>query len=103
MIASCVLCPIVNVCFVCVGLIVIEAMAPPQLRGMLRRQIMRDIATAFLVGCAGSAAWWFGIARPRQRKFEEFYKNYDANAVAASMTASFEEKGGWALFGVCWL
>lgn len=68
-------------------------MAPPQLRGMLRRQIMRDMVTAGLVGFIGGAVWWFGIAKPRHRKYEEFYKNYDANAVAAKMTASFEEKG----------
>ena len=67
---------------------------PPQLRGMLGRQIMRDIPLGFTLAFAGAAAWWFGIAQPRQRKYEEFYKNYDAQAVAASMTASFEEKSG---------
>ena len=69
-------------------------MAPPQLRGMLRRQIMRDIAVAFTLAFSGGAAWWFGVAMPRQRKYEEFYRNYDAQAVAAKMTASFEEQGG---------
>lgn len=68
-------------------------MAPPQLRGLLRRQIMRDIAVAFTLGFASGAAWWFGIAKPRRLKYEEFYKNYDANAVAESMTASFEQGG----------
>ena len=69
-------------------------MAPPQLRGLLRRQIIRDLAVAFALGSIGAAGWWFGIARPRQIKYEEFYRNYDANAVAASVTPSFEEKGG---------
>lgn len=69
-------------------------MAPPQLRGMLKRQIMRDIAVAFTLAFAGGAVWWFGVAKPRQQKYEDFYKNYDAKAVAESMTASFEEKGG---------
>lgn len=69
-------------------------MAAPQLRGMLKKQIMRDIITAGLVGFTAGAVWWFGIARPRHQKYEEFYRNYDANAVAATMTASFEEKGG---------
>ena len=68
-------------------------MAPPQLRGMLRRQIVRDIAVGVLLAFTGGAAWWFGVARPRQLKYEEFYRNYDAEAVAKSMTASFEEKG----------
>ncbi len=70
-------------------------MAPPQLRGMLKRQIVRDIAAAFALGFAGGAVWWFGVVKPRQRKYEEFYRNYDAQAVAESMTASFEEKGGF--------
>lgn len=69
-------------------------MAPPQLRGMLKRQLMRDITVGFTLSFIGAAAWWFGVARPRQLKYEEFYRNYDAQAVAESMTASFEEKGG---------
>lgn len=56
---------------------------------------MRDIAVGFTLSFAGAAAWWFGVALPRRRKYEEFYKNYDAQAVAESMTASFEEKGGF--------
>lgn len=70
-------------------------MPPPQLRGMLQKQIMRDLAVAFTLGVAGSAGWWFGVAKPRQDKYYEFYKNYDAQAVAESMTASFERKGGF--------
>lgn len=70
-------------------------MAPPQLRGMLQKQIMRDIAVALTLGVSGAAAWWFGVAKPRQNKYYEFYKNYDAQADAESMTASFEEKGGF--------
>ena len=72
-------------------------MAPPQLRGLLRRQILRDMTVGFALASIAAAAWWFGVARPRQIKYEEFYKNYDANAVAATMTASFEEKGGYYL------
>lgn len=70
-------------------------MAPPQLRGMLKRQIMKDIAVGFALSFMGAGAWWFGVALPRRRKYEDFYKNYDAQAVAESMTASFEEKGGF--------
>ena len=69
-------------------------MAPPVMRGMLRRQIMRDLAIGFTLALTAGAGWWFGVAQPRQRKYVEFYANYDAEAVAASMTASFEEKGG---------
>lgn len=73
------------------------AMAPPQLRGLLRRQLYRDIVTAVTLGWVAGAGWWFGIAIPRRKQYEDFYRNYDANAVAESMKASFEE-GKWALF-----
>ncbi len=62
---------------------------PPQLRGMVRRAARRDIIVGFIVGFSAGAVWWFGIARPRRLKYEEFYRNYDANAVAETMTASF--------------
>ena len=66
-------------------------MAAMQLRGMLKRQIMRDIIIAATLGWGAGACWWFGVALPRRKKYEEFYKNYDAKAVAASMKASFEQ------------
>lgn len=69
-------------------------MAPPQLRGMLRKIIMRDLAIGVFLAFSGGAVWWFGVAKPRRLKYEEFYKDYDANAVAESMTASFEEEEG---------
>lgn len=72
-------------------------MAPPQLRGFLRRQLYRDIVTAVTLGWVAGAGWWFGVAIPRRKQYEDFYRNYDANAVAESMKASFEE-GRWALF-----
>ena len=72
-------------------------MALPQLRGLLRRQLYRDIVTAVTLGWIAGAGWWFGVAIPRRKLYEDFYKNYDAKAVADSMKASFEE-GKWALF-----
>ena len=69
-------------------------MAPPQLRGLLRKQIMRDLATGFTLSFVGASVWWFGLARPQCMSYVDFYSNYDAKAVAASMTASFERKGG---------
>ena len=66
-------------------------MAPPQLRGLLKKQIMRDIAVAFTLAFSAGGAWWFGVAKPRRVRYEEFYRNYDAEAVANSMTASFEK------------
>lgn len=55
---------------------------------------MRDILIATTVGWLAGAAWWFGHALPRRRRYEEFYRDYDANAVSAAMKASFEEEGG---------
>lgn len=63
----------------------------PQLRGLLQRSIKRDIATMVLLSCLAGSGWWFSVALPRRQKYQEFYKNYDAKAVAASMKASWEE------------
>ena len=68
-------------------------MAVPQLRGLLKRQIGRDILTAVSLGFVAGAAWWFGVAAPKRKRYEDFYRNYDAKAVAESMKASFEEGG----------
>ncbi len=53
---------------------------------------MRDLVTAMTLGWAAGAIWWFGVAQPRRTLYENFYKNYDAKAVAANMKASFEGK-----------
>ena len=52
---------------------------------------MRDVVTAVTMGWAAGAVWWFGVALPKRRQYEDFYRNYDAKAVADSMKASFEE------------
>ena len=62
----------------------------PQLRGMLRRQLGRDLAICVTLSWIAGAAFWFGVAAPRRKVYEDFYRNYDAKAVAASMKASFE-------------
>ena len=64
---------------------------PVQLRGALKRQVLRDVVTALTLGWIAGAGWWFGVAQPRRTTYENFYRNYDAKAVAASMKASFEE------------
>ncbi len=68
-------------------------MAPPQLRGLLKRQIGRDLVTAATLGLIAGMGWWFGVANPRRQRYMAFYENYDAKAVAESMKASFEEGG----------
>lgn len=61
------------------------------MRGMLKRRIMRDILIGVTAGWFVGAAWWFGVALPRRRKYEEFYRNYDAEAIEEATKASFEE------------
>ena len=71
----------------------IQAMAATALvmRGRLKKKIMRDILVGTTLGWLVGAAWWFGVALPRRKRYEEFYRNYDAKAVAANLKASFEE------------
>ena len=52
---------------------------------------MRDILIGTTAGWLVGAAWWFGVALPRRRKYEEFYRNYDAEAIEEATKASFEE------------
>ena len=51
---------------------------------------MRDLTVAVVLGWVAGAGWWFGVAAPKRKKYEDFYKNYDAKAVAAATKASFE-------------
>ena len=63
----------------------------PQLRGLLRRKLAREILTAVGLGLVAGAGYWYALVLPRRRRYEDFYRNYDAKAVADSMIASFEE------------
>ena len=63
----------------------------PQLRGLLQRKLAREILTAVGLGLVAGAGYWYALVLPRRRRYEDFYRNYDAKAVAQSMTASFEE------------
>lgn len=63
----------------------------PQLRGLLQRALVREILTAVGLGLVAGAGYWYALVLPRRRRYEDFYRNYDAKAVAESMTASFEE------------
>lgn len=65
--------------------------AAPQLRNLLRRKIGRDIAIGLSLSVVTGSLWWFSVVRPRRVKYENFYKNYDANAVAQATKASFEK------------
>ena len=61
------------------------------MRGMLKKKILRDILMGTTAGWLVGAAWWFGVALPRRRRYEEFYRNYDDEAVSKVLKASFEE------------
>ncbi len=61
------------------------------MRGMLKKKILRDILMGTTAGWLVGAAWWFGVALPRRRRYEEFYRNYDDVAVSKVLKASFEE------------
>lgn len=63
----------------------------PQLRGLLRRKIAFEAATAVGLGIAVGSIWYLSVAKPRRKKYEDFYKSYDAAADAKNMKASWEQ------------
>ncbi|KAK2562396.1 Cytochrome c oxidase subunit 6C [Acropora cervicornis] len=65
-------------------------MAPPVLRGFVQRQLRNAILRSIAIGTAGGFVWMYGYAEPKRRKYEEFYKNYDAEKVAKEMEAEME-------------
>ena len=71
-------------------------MAPPQLRGFVQKGLQRAIIRSIVVGIAAGCVWKFGYADPKRRKYEDFYKNYDAVKVAQEMyLESQAEEGAW--------
>ena len=67
---------------------------PPQLRGLLNSRLMRDLTVLpFLAGGGGFLWYWF-VMKPRREVYAEFYKNYDAQAVAKKMET---EQGGYSM------
>ena len=60
-------------------------MAPPQLRGFVQKGLQRAIMRSIAVGIVAGCIWKFGYADPKRRKYEDFYKNYDAVKVAKEM------------------
>lgn len=65
-------------------------MAPPVLRGFVQRHLRNAILRSIGIGTAGGFVWMYGYAEPKRRKYEEFYKNYDAEKVAKEMEAEAE-------------
>lgn len=65
-------------------------MAPPVLRGFVQRHLRNAILRSIAIGTAGGVVWMYGYAEPKRKKYEEFYKNYDAEKVAKEMEAEME-------------
>ena len=65
-------------------------MAPPVLRGFVQRHLRNAIFRSIALGITGGCVWQFGYAIPKRQKYEEFYKNYDAERMAKEMEAEME-------------
>lgn len=52
---------------------------------------MRDIAVAFTLGFIGASGWWFGVAVPRRKAYEDYYRNYQPGS-SGSITSG--DNGG---------
>ena len=59
----------------------------PQLRGIVHRKMMGDIAQAIGIALAAGLAWRFSYAEPKKKKYENYYKNLDAEKEAKLMEA----------------
>lgn len=58
------------------------SVAKPQLRNLFRKEILRDILTACTVGIVGGLIFRYTVQIPRIRKYENYYKNFNANEEA---------------------
>ncbi|MFH4979095.1 hypothetical protein AB6A40_005804 [Gnathostoma spinigerum] len=50
----------------------------PVMRNMIHRQGKRAIIAALVLSFSATFGFFFGYVQPRQRKYDEFFKNYDA-------------------------
>nr|AID68561.1 mitochondrial cytochrome C oxidase subunit 6C [Cerebratulus lacteus] len=57
----------------------------PQLRGLLKSQLIRDAPVAFIVSAGATLAYKFLITDPRKEKYAEFYDDYDMNSTYENM------------------
>jgi hypothetical protein len=46
----------------------------PQLRGLLKSQLIRDAPVAFIVAAGSTIAYKFFVADPRKEKYADFYE-----------------------------
>lgn len=59
----------------------------PQLRGLVQRRMMRDIGQAVGLAFVAGFAWRYFYAEPKRKKYENYYKNLDAEKEAKLMEA----------------
>lgn len=51
-----------------------SALAKPHLRGLLEKQIKKNLTIAIILSIGSGIAWKFGVCEPRKRRYAEFYK-----------------------------
>jgi hypothetical protein len=54
----------------------------PQLRGFVQTRIRNDLAVGIVFGIAAGFLWKFGYADPLRKKYERYYKNFNAEKAA---------------------
>ena len=57
----------------------------PVLRGFVQTRIRNDLMVGIAFGMAAGFLWKFGYSDPLRKKYERYYKNFDANKAALGM------------------
>lgn len=59
----------------------------PQLRGIVHRRMMTDIVQAIGIAFAAGLSWRYLYSEPKKRRYENYYKNLDAEKEAKLIEA----------------
>lgn len=65
---------------------------PLNMKGRLFGQLKKDLALGVLFLSAIGGSWWYFVGLRNIRGYREFYKDYDAEAVAATITPSWQQE-----------
>uniref|UniRef100_A0AC35TZV0 COX6C domain-containing protein n=1 Tax=Rhabditophanes sp. KR3021 TaxID=114890 RepID=A0AC35TZV0_9BILA len=52
-------------------------MSPPVMRGMIHNFARQGIFLGLAAGLASTATFYYSFVKPRQQKYEDFFKSYD--------------------------
>lgn len=63
----------------------------PQLRGLVQRSMVRDIGQAIGLAFVAGFAWRYFYSEPKRKRYEDFYKNFDAEKAAKVMEAEMAD------------